>query len=841
MPPSISYHAMAVAYQQMGLRYSAITGALSPSDIYFSVGGTIADNASGGTTIGTLAATDADSSSWTWTIVTQPSGLTLALSGSNPAGTIDLNYSSGTLTPGTKTVRIRADDGSSTPYEEDITFPVTDSASDVLLETITFDQFSGASRTSPYVTFARDFVMGAVPSGSKIELRYASSAITLQQTDGRALHSDSSLRRGIFSCKPSTGAVADNGTFDIEVWKVSGSFSNTTSINRSTLTGHDFKVRVRIGGTDYYCLLNNCDAAGNYREIRAGSTVRAWEHWGVLRNGTGGASTDQGQLQAKFFSYVWSDGSVTVMARVVNGRVSNGTSYTVQQAEFLDNTTSIVNFTSSFTFYAHNAIFFCDPLGQPYWSAGLNFIEPRAAGSYFPERSLTWRVYTNTTRNAALGRPTIVSYEPNYVGGTIGGAGIDAGGPSRWIGHLPVWSAMRQMTNDDTTVSAGDRKTFLLFDNTEPYAQTTKHPGWYYNEDTGLPPVLVNQDYTASGLSSAEPGTQWGPIGGATLADSGGTITGATHNSSHGPAYSHNRWMVSGWEWWFDNILTLVVGTLGARNQGTTESYTRRPLINSINHDSSIWSVDQMREIAWALRDCSLARWTCPDNHPMKAYLGQILTNSWIVSNQMNQAPFSDSQKQKFGIWPTNYLIPPADGHYWDIGWSNFQGSYLTGVLCMLKKRADVSADHVITTAIVPKFLLGPHQACMYWTADAYVLSYRAGTSADELDPIVSTDWSDAYVEVNTGTGNHNNIVTKLISNTGGVSGACPVSGVGGGGWFVGHDYPNLLRGAADCAVVVGYDVTALAAKISSECVAKGFTDAAWASSDGFWFDIRGT
>lgn len=146
---------------------SLAPAAQSPTDIALSAN-TIDINASGTTTIGTLSATDADSSSFTWTIVTQPSGLTLDLNGTNPAATIVLRYVSGTLTLGDTTVRIRADDGTSTPYEENITLTVFDPAAAQLYTVGILDtQESGARTNVPWmagVPLKTGFVAGSTDS-----------------------------------------------------------------------------------------------------------------------------------------------------------------------------------------------------------------------------------------------------------------------------------------------------------------------------------------------------------------------------------------------------------------------------------------------------------------------------------------------------------------------------------------------------------------------------------------------------------------------------------------------------------------------------------------------------
>lgn len=127
---------------------SVVAAPVGPTDIALSGSG-ILDNATGGTVIGTLTHNDPDTLSVTWTIVTQPAGLTLTLSGANPAISRNLVYGSGTLTPGSATVRIRASDGT-TSYEEDITFPILSSAGQFVAQTTTVaitDTLAAGART----------------------------------------------------------------------------------------------------------------------------------------------------------------------------------------------------------------------------------------------------------------------------------------------------------------------------------------------------------------------------------------------------------------------------------------------------------------------------------------------------------------------------------------------------------------------------------------------------------------------------------------------------------------------------------------------------------------------
>jgi hypothetical protein len=237
------------------------------------------------------------------------------ISGGAWSGTVTTPAAAGTYT-------LRAAFNGTTPTADSNAVTIEEQQQGSLIETVTLDNFSGASRTNPYISIARNFVEGDVPSGSRVELRYNGSPIALQQADGFAYNSDGSLRRAVFAFKP-IATVANNATIDVEFHVVSGSFNNNSTISRSTLTAQDYRMRLRIGGTDYWCVLNNLDAAGTFRERRVGPVVRAWHHWGVFRQGTGPTDTDQGQWQGHFYSYVWEDGTITVFPYAINGRVAN--------------------------------------------------------------------------------------------------------------------------------------------------------------------------------------------------------------------------------------------------------------------------------------------------------------------------------------------------------------------------------------------------------------------------------------------------------------------------------------------------------------------------------------
>lgn len=690
-----------------------------------------------------------------------------------------------------------------------------------LIETVTLDNFSGASRTDPYITFARNFVQGEVPSGSFVELRHGGSAITLQQADGRAYHGDGSLKRAIFSCKPSSGAIADNATLDIALYSRSGSFSNSSSIARSTLTAQDYRMRLRISGVDYWCVLNNLDTAGTFRERRIGNTVRAWHHWGVFRQGTGGADADQGQWQGHFYSYVWSDGTITVFPYAINGRVANGQSYAVQEFELLKGAAPIIAHTTSFTAYAHSAYFLSTADGLPHWSANATHFHPRATWRYFHDRKLIWNTYDSATLRAAITVPSALSYAPSTPSGTLGTASINASGSSPWIGDIPDWSAHALFASSDGTIAAASRKVLLRNDRVNALAMGVKFPGWFVRHESGHPPVIVNQDYTASGLTAAQPSIGWGAN--PTIGDTGGVFAGAATDASHMPHYATYQTMVTGWEWWQDMMVILGVGCIGREDPSTTVLYSRRPLVNGSSRDTgTLQGVTAHRQNAWKHKSVCDAEWVIPDAHPCKAYLGQLLTNGFAIAEQFLTAPEYATERQALGIWPSDYR------DMYNIGFAPWQFlGYFVPTICMSVHRGRITTSHKLVAEHIAKQAFGMLNACPYRASALYGCAFREGPSPTTSSPIAQS-WDTVYCSLSSDLAAGQ--TTKLVSDAGGTGGSCPTSGLAtpmNGG----HTYPNFARRACEIGAMVGIAAATVSLTyMRNEETAAGITDASRAA-----------
>ena len=283
-------------------------GPASPSDIALSAN-TVADNASSGTDIGTLSATDTDSSSFTWTIVSQPSGNPFALSGTNPAATIVLERSgTGTLTAGDKTVRIRADDGTSTPYEEDLTIAVSASGAAVLLTTLTFPNESASTQATNWVSlpFGVWLPEGALGASDWPQFKLTDGTTVCPATIwGKTTHpADGSWRFfGAMIRVPSS--VAGSGTVDVRIYS-GGSAPSASGLSTANLSTADWKMQITgsagFTGTFTSALntgVSDADDVVTYANGDAGMLLRIGQDF---TNDSGGAA--HGQLYGWHFVQV---------------------------------------------------------------------------------------------------------------------------------------------------------------------------------------------------------------------------------------------------------------------------------------------------------------------------------------------------------------------------------------------------------------------------------------------------------------------------------------------------------------------------------------------------------
>jgi hypothetical protein len=707
------------------------------------------------------------------------------------------------------------------------------------LETVTFDQWSGGSRTDPYVTFRRFFVSGAVPSGAYVDLKYGGSSVSIQQADDRAFHSDGSLKAATFSAKVPAGSVADNGTFSLDLVSTTGSFNTTTATAISDLSARDFKLRVKIGGTDYYMKANNAITAGTYRQLRVGPAVRAWHLWGPMRAGQLVGSTDHGQLQAHIYAYVWADGRFTTFCKFVNGRMSSGAvKLTATEIEWLDGATSIQSFSGSLDLYPRHAYFIVQSDGLPYWSNGSqDFCHARVKPRYIYEKKIGHFIHSTAAGRAAKDAATLRPYE--FSGDLTAGWTnweFNSSGASDAIGTMPWYAAeaicLSSATSEKTNA---ERKEYIQEARQQALASGVKWCQHILDVTTGQPPVIVPQDYTSRGMPASQTYMGYGGSASPDIADSGewypggATGTGGGTDFSHQPEWTFFEYATTGWEWWGDIGAVISASYVVTMPADIGFVNGRAPNIDGIQYYVGwMQRANQTRSVAWALRNMSNAAYGLGDNHPAQAYMNQLVQNGRSILNALCSAGGQfQSGATAVGMVPYNYREEPYDGYGSAVDsvavFAPWQMTKLVTQIALAIQRGQMSTADNAVTVHMQRGAMEWMKACPYWGMPAYSAGWYVEKADDGAGHHVSfpndytqpfpTSWAaegyKTFVRSNTGIGNTARIAARRVSDANGVSGSCPISGTvpndsNLAGYGAGYAYPQLWHAAIEVAALAG-------------------------------------
>ena len=722
-------------------------GPASPSDIALSAN-TIADNASSGTDIGTLSATDTDSSSFTWTIVSQPSGNPFALSGTNPAATIVLERSgTGTLTAGDKTVRIRADDGSSTPYEEDLTVTVSLSGTETQLTTFTITNESGSAESAGKVSqlFGVLVPPGKIPDGMYPEIRL-NDGTTVQPSfvAGRRNHpSGHPTGAGswsFFMCAFRLPATSGSATNTYQLWSSntapssSGLANNAASsasiameIDGVTNLSGTWTASVNTGVTDADDITTFGDA-GVAKLISVGQDfmqsgsphgqmyMRAYLM--LLKDGSGNFAGVRTCLRAQ---QGWTDvSSPTATRRIINARLMAGAS-TRRTLQGYDTTPSL---STSFVFAHYTRIFSVGTDGKwDYEQAGGSQSADTTTG--MPVFSKDWLSASQMIFFDPAGTNSsnsTISYYPNANGPLL--RDMSAGGERDEIGVVPNqcakhffnraavdWQAIRALS----LITAGWRT--CLLDSTTKKIVTGRN-----NSYTGLGTARPTWRYfpgtSVSGVQS--PSTELG-----------NSLWQSDTEPSHRPSYSWYAYLMTGSPEHYDIMCEHAAGMLLYGTTGTglftappvtggASCYNgaggRQPVVSGTTYDGSMLATDSnlVRLYAWAFRDIvqahSIQPATAFTSADIAGYFNDLVDASLGFFNAYNA--YIAATSTNWNTAPYNMLNGGGGDDYEGTWTQNYLGGTLAASVAWTWKSAAVTATNRMRDYLVDLYSRGGAAAC---------------------------------------------------------------------------------------------------------------------------------
>lgn len=691
-----------------------------PTDITLSAN-TISDIAAADTVVGTLATVDGDSTTHTYTIVSQPAGDPFAIGGTNPgtANQATLKRSAtGTLTSGNKTVRIRADDGVTTPYEEDFTIAVSLSGTPTFLTSFTISNESASAESAGKASQLFGLVIppGKIPDGMYPEIRSNDGTTVKAAFFGGRINYPSNHATGADSwrfcfCAFLQDATSGSATSTYQLWSSNTAPSSSGLANSSAnsanlaleidgttnLTG-TWRASVNTGISDADDIETRGDN-GIAKLILVGQDfiqsaaahgqmyMRAYVL--LLKDASGNFAGLRYLLRAQ---QGWTDvSSPTATRRVVDARLTDG-SGTVRTIQGYNATPTLGN---TFVFAHYQRFFSCANTGKwDYHQSGGSQAADTTCG--MPTFSKDWlsaaEYFPYDPAQTGISSNSTYTYNHNANGPIQ----RDLSSPGEWdyIGINPTqcarhffnraavdWQAIRVVS-----LITGAWRTCLLNSSTKKII-------------TG-----VNAAYTGLGTARPTyryfPGTQVvGVQNPSTEIDT--TLWQSETEPSHRPNYSFYAYLMTGGPEHFDLCVEhaaaiLLYATPGAGTftappvTGGASCFSsgqsgRQPVVNGTTYDGSMLAVNGnlVRLYAWSFRDIAQAHCIQPatafSSADIKGYFNDLVDANYGFFNAYNAYIAATSTG-----WNT---APYYMQNYGGGGGDDYEGawtqSYLTVVLAM--------------------------------------------------------------------------------------------------------------------------------------------------------------
>lgn len=688
---------------------------------------------------------------------------------------------------------------------------------------------TGSTPSSFYKEFAAHFADGDVPSGKIVEWRKGDGTTVISsQADDYIAWPSGALRTASFTIQyPS--ALAASASDTLKAYAKTGSWNNTSWATTSAITNRDIRLEIVISGTTYTLSANNEVTRGtNITQIRSGPISAAWRIWGEMRNGTGINSTPQGNLWGKLILTFFADGTYSAWGEIQPNRLTTSsfsasdvsvTSYALK--DYVGPTT-LFSYSTAFTLYAAAPIACVNADGlHPYTGTSvdkcvvgfpiLTLSDSTTTGLY--DACITnWYVSTSTM---------IANIDPagsssNYVPcSAIDYGNVDQSGGSAWIGQMALFAVQAMLTGDWVHLRA---------DRINAFSQWSMQSS--FMDAVTSYPINLSHTNSYSGLPAATPSTGWGPGGNITLPGTAPPSTGGYPKSrgfSHAPLYAWYQLIATGQRQWLDMVHEVSISDVGGQNADTTGNQYRNPTVNGTTY-YGVPAYGQARSLAWNIRNYCNQEWLTPDTHPMKPYVGYLISNIYAMLADW--------------VAPTNSPVATQTLGVYNGGEANFQTTGLNAgwehdFICLQfatsMRRGRITNTQAFVTHHLIKWVLGRQtDGCAYGS-----YSYQIGVSAGyppQFPTITSypTSWTQVWV-------NDPGYFLALPNGS-----ACPSSGIDPTNPFaIGHNYPSIAMAACAVAEAGGMSSKATTAYnyLAIEETAAALTEADWA--DGCQWRIR--
>lgn len=620
---------------------------------------------------------------------------------------------------------------------------------------------------------------GLVPAGTLLEVRKSDGITPLpyQQVDLLATHDDGANRFAVVTAEQADACNA-GATQTLKLYKgVTSTASNTSAITDQNLKDLAYTVEVDITSVGTVALdVAACITAGRWRNAKIGPVLREVRVYHKVRDGLfviawialrrDGTTAYVYARTASHWNELYSSsasapgtGTITALRLMKGG--SSVVSYTGLSYDMKGGAAQDIASATFEAVYTSNA-----PTMIPLYDLDQLI----AAHAIIPLKVRSGVV-------AAIGSPTpdtLVPFATYDVRTDLDGTG---GWPD--IGWMSGWSARALLSQNKNTyqqLRANFNGTNLITKN-------------HYNSTSGE--IVIARDKTYGSITGNK--NVGASVGNNVINRSAGSSPfGEVCNMYHWPHLPWITYLIHGMSWHLESVI--VEGCHGVLASTAPHGMTW----NNADVQLSLPRSDGgPRGYAWAECATSNALFCAPANHPVQAYLVDIMADIVAFCNSMMKTgnvatqaltlglPIANDHDPGAGISYPSFIEGVIDGNSWSTRW--FQWHYWMIVVAMDIMRGHFNpAGEFVSTGAVKMYLDYCNQCPS--RAQSYTVNFsKLNVSAKALTDI-SEIFTDVAIADSTGTWDD---TTKFIPSTG-----CPVSGVYGD--FLGmHSYPWYATAAA--------------------------------------------
>lgn len=645
-----------------------------------------------------------------------------------------------------------------------------------------FRNDGGSTASGQILTRTVAFAAGEVPDGQLLEVRKSdgTTPLTYQQVDLAAYHSDDSLRFAVITVEQADNCNAA-ATQTLKLYKgASSTASNTSSITDQNLKDLDYTVEVDItsvgtvemdvaaaitaGRTRNTKIGPVLREVRTFHKVRDGLFVIAWV--GLRRDGTTAYAYARciSHWNELYTSSASAPGTGTITAlRILKGG-SNAVAYSSLSYNMKGGAAQDIGSSTFEAVHSSNA-----PTMIPLYDLDQLI----AANAMIPLKVRSGVV-------TAIGTPTpdtLTAFDTYDVR-----TDLNAGGGAQDIGWTAAWGARAILSQNKGTY----QQLRANFNGTNMICKN------FYNSTSGE--VVIARDETYGSITGDKDVNCAIESGNLIDRSAGSSPFGEVCNMYHWPQLPYVTYLIHGMSWHMESVV--VDGCHGVLATATS---TRSVTWDNADTQTSVMRWDGgPRGWAWGWLAACQAKFSLPADHPILAYVEDIVADNIAFANSMMKTGNVVPQAATLGIpiseigvsndW--SFIEKVIDGNSWSTRW--FQWNYWAIVVGMEMLRGTVSNSDQLVSEIMNKCYFGLTSAsdggCPN-SCGAYTINFsEQNVSADAYTDISET-WSNVAHGDSTGTWDD---TTKVIP-----SGGCPASGTLGTFSSGSHSYPLYAFAAA--------------------------------------------